>query len=111
MRDKIRKLERGLQGTTDCIEQRDGSKFYYDPETTYSSLFLHFMSVLRSDHARVPRPEAPALIQAVAKAKDRRRAFEQALDGFSFVAYQKDPLIERGELVPSQLTTEGPMEA
>src|SRR5829696_1216059 len=111
MRDKIRRLERGLQGTMDCIEQADGSKFYYDLDKVYSETFLHFMNVLRADHDRVARPEAPELIQAVARAKDRRRAYRQALEGFSFCSYEEEQLVEEGRLVPKQLTTEGPVES
>jgi hypothetical protein len=46
-------------------------------------------------------PEPPPVIQAIARAKDRRAALERVYSGdFSVLPYDRDALIERGEFVP-----------
>jgi len=111
LKDAIKKLEKTVQANQESFELADGWRYYYDPDEVYSTLFLHFMNVLRADHDRVPRPEVPELIQAVARAKNRIRAFRQALDGVSFVAFEEGPLIGQGRLFQKRLTTEGPVES
>jgi hypothetical protein len=110
-RNELAKIRRQVGGSTGTIKLAGGATYKFSPDDVYSELFSHFMNVLRADHHREPRPEPPELLRAIANAADRERAFHEVLDGYSFVAYQKDPLIERGEFVPSQLTTEGPVEA
>ncbi len=106
--NEVRRLRQRIGGGTGSIKQADGTTYTFSPDAVYSELFAHFMNCLRSDHNREPRPEPPSLLRAIANAADRERAFYDVLDGYSFVAYERQALIERGELVPSQLTTEGP---
>lgn len=111
LKDKVRKLEKSVQGSKESFELAEGSRYHYDLEKTFSTMFSHFMSVLRADHDRVPRPGPPELLVAVSRAKNRRRAYLQALEGLSFLAYEEEPLIEEGRLVPKQLTTKGPVDS
>jgi len=112
----VQKLEEAVQGNKKSFELADGTRYYYDPVEIFSTTFQYFMNVLRADHARLPRPEAPEIVQAMARAKNRRRVFRQVMQGFSFMAYEvmayeEEALVERGELIPKRLTTEGPVES
>ena len=76
-RDKLRRLQRVLRGNLGAIEQVDGSTFYFDPSEEVKSVFLYFSDSLRSVHDNKERPEPPAVMKAVANAKDRERAYEK----------------------------------
>jgi len=108
LEDKVKKLEKAVQGNMESFELADGRRYYYDPGEIFSITFQHFMNVLRADHDRVARPEAPELVQAMARAKNRRRAYQQVVGGLSFLAYEEEPLVEEGRLVLKRLTPEGP---
>ncbi len=110
-RNELAKIKRKVGGGTGSIKLADGTTYKFSPDDAYSTLFTHFMGCLRADHNREPRPEPPELLRAIAKADDRERAFYDVLDGYSFVAFDREPLIEEGRLVPKQLTVEGPVEA
>lgn len=76
-RDKLRRLQRVLRGNLGAVEQVDGSTFYFDPTEEMKTVFLFFSYSLRSVHDNKERPEPPAVVKAVANAKDRKRAYEK----------------------------------
>jgi hypothetical protein len=99
---KLRRLERVMRGSLDYIELADGSRCFYEPEAVWSELFLHGSKCLEADYRSEPRPAPPAILEAVAKARDRRGAVGRILaqDPAPLTAYAIEPLVERGELVP-----------
>ena len=107
LKDKIKKLEKVVQGSTESFELSDGTRYHFDPTKTFSQTFLHFTNVLRADYARSSRPEPPEILRAVARAKNRRRALAKVMRGSSFLAYEEDALVERGKLIPRSLVAEG----
>jgi hypothetical protein len=100
LRSWLKRVEHSARGTLASFELEDGSRFYYDPEQ--GEVFLHSMECLRAQgEGATTFPEPPPVIQAIARAKDRRAAFEKVYDGdFSVLPYDRDALIERGEFVP-----------
>jgi hypothetical protein len=103
LKDKMRRLEAAARGQVESFELADGSRFYYEPQS--SELFLHTCECLRA-HDKPERPEPPELVKAIARARDRRAAYEQVTDGagtFSAFPYDVEALVERGEIVPISL--------
>jgi len=109
LEDKVKKLEKAVQGNTESFELSDGIQYRYDPDKTFSTMFSHFMNCLRADYHHEERPGPPESLVAVSKAKNRRRALNQTMKGSSFLAYEVEPLIEEGQFVPKKLTTAGPV--
>jgi hypothetical protein len=102
IRDKLRRLEKTLRGQLAYIELVDGSRYFYEPEKVWSELFLHGSKCLEADHRSAQRPEPPAILEAVARARDRRSAVGRILgeDPAPLTAYDLEEIVERGELVP-----------
>ncbi len=100
MRAKLRRLEAAVRGILDHIELADGSLHWYDRAETAKELFLYSCDCLRADRV-ADRPEPPGIVRAVANARDRRAALEQASPDSptDFFAFERGPLVERGELV------------
>ena len=100
LRRQLERLEQGLRGSLESFVLEDGSHHYYDP--TSGELFLFSVECVRIQGTGKPWPETPETIKALAKARDRRAAFEQVPTGGLFT-FDKDALIERGELVRRSL--------
>ncbi len=61
---------------------------------------MHFCECLRT-HDQPERPELPEVIKALTQAKDRARALEEVGGwGWDLFPYDKQALVERGEIVP-----------
>jgi hypothetical protein len=103
LRQQLKRLAEGLRGTLESFLLEDGSRHYYDP--TSGERFLHSMDCLRAQGTHEPYPEAPETVKAITRARDRRAAFEQVYgDGdFATCPYDKEALVERGELVPRSM--------
>jgi len=98
----LKRLERDARGELANFILEDGSRHYYDP--TSGEIFLHGMDCLRAQYAGVPFPEPPETIKALCRARDRAAALEQAAGGtFSISPYDKQALVEHGQLVPRSL--------
>ncbi len=102
LRDKLRRLEKTVRGKLPYFELADGSRYFYEPEAVWSELFLHGSDSLEADYRSEQRPEPPPILEAVARAKDRRSAVERlyAQDPAPLTAYDLEALVERGEFVP-----------
>ncbi len=101
---RLRKLEKSMQGTMDSFELESGQRYYFDKGEAYGAAFLFFSDSLRSAHSGEPRPDPPAILQAVAGARDREDALERALGGFvGLLPIDRVALLSRGELVPRSL--------
>jgi hypothetical protein len=104
LRDKMRRLENSLRGHLASFELEDGSRHYYDPES--GEVFLHSMACLRAQgEGKTTFPEPPETLWAILRAKDRSATLAQVAGaGYSDVfPYDKEALVERGELVPRSM--------
>jgi hypothetical protein len=98
VRSKLRRLEQAARGHLKSFELVNGSRFYWDPQG--AELFLHFCEYLRA-HDQPERPEPPEVLKALTQAKDRARALEEVGGwGWDIFPYDKQALVERGEIVP-----------
>ncbi len=97
MRGRLRRLQAKLRGQFDYFELEGGGKHWYDPQAVGAELFLHGCACLRAG-APENRPEPPEIVRALARAKDRRAAFD-ALAPNPLWPYELEPFFERGELV------------
>jgi len=80
----------------------DGSRHYYNPIS--GECYLHSMNCLRAQADGRPFPEPPETLKAITRARDRRGALSQLYGGtFDIFPYDKNLLVERGELVPRSL--------
>src|SRR5215217_4816801 len=102
-RDKLRRLQKMMQGNLEGIEQRDGSTLYFDPQQSFWDTFTYFTVSMQADFDREERPEPPQVLKAVANAKDRRDAFERLMGGATHLPVNKEALVERGEFLPRSL--------
>jgi hypothetical protein len=102
LKEKIGRLKRAMEGRVDYIELDDGSRCFYEPGEVWSQLFKHGSDCLTADYRSEPRPEPPEILEAVAKAKDRRSAGERLYgpNSYPFMGYDLESLVERGEFVP-----------
>ena len=100
MRARLRRLQAALRGQLDHIELADGSRHWYDPAETAKELYLYSCDCARAGRV-ADRPEPPEIVRAVAGARDRRAALERVAPDspLSFFAFEREPLVERGELV------------
>ena len=101
LRNWMRRLERGARGELASFELEDGSRHYYDPVS--GERFLHSMECLRAQgNGEASFPEPPETVRALLKAKDRAAALAQLYPSgtFDVFPYDKEAIVERGELVP-----------
>ena len=100
MRAKLRRLEAEVRRTLDHIELADGSRHWYDRAETAKELFLYSCASARAGRV-ADRPEPPEIVRAVAGARDRRAALDRVAPDspLSFFVVEREPLVERGELV------------
>ncbi len=104
LRGKIDRLQKAMQGKLKSFELADGRQYYFDPQEAFKATFLFFTDSMRADHSGEPRPEPPAILQAVAGARDREDALSRALGGFSHILpLDEGALVERGEITPRPL--------
>ena len=96
----MRRLEAAVRGTLDHIELADGSRYWYDPAETAKALYLYSCDCARAGRV-ADRPEPPEILHAVAGARDRRAALDRVAPDspLSFFVVEREPLVERGELV------------
>ena len=97
----MRRLQAAVRGTLDYIELADGSRHWYDRAEAAKELYLYSCDCARAGRV-ADRPEPPEIVRAVAGARNRRAALERVAPDspLSFFAFERGPLVERGELVP-----------
>ena len=100
LRNLLKRLEHKLRGDLESFVLMNGSTHYFNPGS--GKLFLHAAACIRADHARVPRPEPPATLVALCRARDRAAAVEKVATTGMF-PYDRVALVERGELVPRSM--------
>ena len=92
----LKRLEHKLRGDLASFELADGGAFYFNPGS--GELFLHAAACIRADRAGRKRPDPPALLLALCKARDRRAAADKVATGRMF-PYDRAALINDGRLV------------
>lgn len=100
----LKRLEQRSQQDLVSFALVGGGRFYHDP--TLGVCYLHAVACFRAQQRGEPFPEPPEPIKALTSvaARDRGAALEQVA-GDSF-PYDRQALIERGELVPRSMVTE-----
>lgn len=94
LRDRFRRIERGLRGELESFPLRDGGRYFFDPGQAHSALFVFSYQVLCGDQPDEP----PEILRRVAEAKDVRGALAKLdLDPGSLAAAH-GPLHEIVEL-------------
>ena len=103
LKGKMRRLERAATEKLESFELEDRSRYYYDAMEAGIGVFLHTTERLRS-HDQPEWPEPPEIIKALARAKNRKAAFDRFFGG-GFVLFPYDPeaFVERRELVRHSL--------
>jgi hypothetical protein len=103
LQDKLRRLEKAMRGTLSSFELADGSRYYFDPQEAGKTTFKFLADSLTADYKRAPRPDPPALLQAVANAKNRGEALSRVMGGYPHLPVDREALLARGEFVPRSL--------
>jgi hypothetical protein len=101
LRGWIKRLERDARGDLASFVLEDGSRYYYNPES--GECFLHACDCLRAQGDCEPFPEPPETIKALTRARNRAAALEAVCGGFGLFPYEREALLDRGELVPRSL--------
>ena len=105
LRDNLRRLERGACEDLASFILEDGSRYYYNPES--GECFLHGCGCIRAGYEGEPFPEPPQTIKALRRARNRAAALDTACGSFDLFPYEREALLERGELVPHSLWDRG----
>ena len=103
LRDRLRRLEKQMQGRLSSLELADGTRYYFDPRETGRTTFLYFADSMTADYKREPRPSPPDILQAVANAKDRSDALTRVMGDYSHLPIDREALVQRGEFAPRSL--------
>ena len=102
LRGKLRRLDRGAREDLASFILEDGSRYYYNPES--GECFLHACACIRAGHEGEPFPEPPQTIKALTRARNKAAALDTACGGgLGLFPYEREALLERGELVPHSL--------
>lgn len=99
-RHQLRQLERRARGRVRFFTLEDGARHYYRPEEAAAQLFAHSATCRRAQYLGEPLPDPPPVLQAVLRAQDRGMALEAVAGQFFY--YDRDALIEQGQLVPRE---------
>jgi hypothetical protein len=104
-RNELARLKRRVGGAALAIKQEDGSTYTIARDEAYGVLLDHLSDSLVADYRYEPRPAPPPVLKAVASAQNRERALSQLLGHYGhLLAVDPESLVERGELVPRDLT-------
>jgi len=103
IRGLIKRLERGARGDMESFILEDGSRYYFNAKG--GELYLHATACLRADYVGLRRPEPPPTLLALCKARDRAAAADKVATSRMF-PYDREALVERGELVARSMVAE-----
>jgi hypothetical protein len=109
LKEQIKRLRRALEDNLESFELADGTTFFYGPQSP--ELFMYTVECGKAQAEGKPTfPEPPAIITAIARARDRAGAFYQVFDhdrAGAFVSkgfpFEYEALIEEGNLMPRSL--------
>ncbi len=103
LRGKLDRLQKTMQGKLSFFELADGQRYYFEPQRAFWATFRFFTESMTADYKREPRPDPPAVLKAVAGARDRSEALNRVMDGGSHLPLDRTALVGRGEFVPRSL--------
>jgi hypothetical protein len=102
LRSWVKRLENSSRGNLRSFVLEDGTRYYYDPASP--EIFLHGMDFGSAQYNGEPFPEPPETIKALTRARNRQAALDAVVTGDpDNFPYERDALIERGELVPRSM--------
>jgi hypothetical protein len=101
----LKRLEHKLRGDYESFVLEDGTTHYFNPKG--GELYLHAASCIRAAYEGKPYSEPPATLLALCRARDRFSAVEKVATGGMF-PYDREALVERGELVPRFMVAKAP---
>ena len=105
LKGRLRRLENNLQGHVRTIELIDGSTYRFDSDMIIEQMHGYFAASLRAVHAGEERPAVPEVIRAIAKARDRSKAYRTAFPGGApFMILNEEALVDHGEIVPRRIS-------
>jgi hypothetical protein len=99
LRGWVRRLEHAARGNLESFVLEGGTRHYYNPES--GEVFLHGCDCIRAGSEGKPFPEPPEPIKALTRARNRAVALDKACGGLGLFPYEREALIERGEIVPA----------
>jgi hypothetical protein len=107
VRNKLRRLERAARESLSSFELEDGVLYWFNPQQAGLEILLYSLECLKLQGEGVPYPEPPAIVYAIANAKDRAGALTELMGSptVGFLPFEPEPLLERGELVYRSLVT------
>lgn len=91
VKDRLRCLQKAARGKLDHIELADGSRYWFDRQEVFWVTFRFFTASMRADWKREPRPDPPAVLRAVADARNREQALSRVMGGSSFFPGRGSP--------------------
>ena len=86
------------RGNLEGFPLEDGTRHYYNPES--GEVFLPGCDCVRAGSKGKPFPGPPETIKALTRARNRAAALHTACGGLGLFPYEREALLERGELVP-----------
>jgi hypothetical protein len=99
LRGRVRRLEHTARSNLESFILKDATRHYFNSES--SEVFLHGCDCIRAEAKGEPFPEPPETIKALTRARNRAAALEATCGGgFGLFPYEREALVERGELVP-----------
>jgi hypothetical protein len=98
---RLRRLERAACESLSSFKLTDGNRYWYNPQQAVLEILLYSLECLKLQGEGVPYPEPPAIVYAIANAKDRAGALTELMGSptVGFLPFEPGPFIERGELV------------
>src|SRR5829696_6123587 len=104
IRDRLRRLEKAMEGNLPSIELGDGTTYHYNRGELWLELLKYRFSSVRADYHGEVRPEPPEIFLMLARAQDQRAAVTRLWPDWEvrprLCAFDLRALVERGELVP-----------
>jgi hypothetical protein len=99
-RHQLKQLERKAHLGVRSFRLRDGTRYYFYPERVSAQLFTHSGACRRASFLGQELPQPPEILKAICQAEDRRCAAELVLRGSFSSFYDRQAVIEEGQLVP-----------
>jgi hypothetical protein len=107
LRNWVNRLERATGGGIVRVPLEDGTTAAVSKDVAFKEMFEHFNAALSAVHRGEARPEPPEVLSVVARAHNRKAAYRALFgDGAPFLLLDEEALLERGELVPRQVSTD-----
>ena len=106
IKDKLKRLQKAMQGELAYFELADGTTFYFNPQGVLEEMFGFFSESLDAVYHGVDRPDPPQIVQAIAGAQDRETAFRTVFpEGCAFMVLDERALVDHGKIIKRRVST------